>query len=156
MSFKCQRMGLLVLVSEQRTPSVLCTVHWATVKTQLLTIQSTATHLLKDLKMSENRKRKFKEDHVSLEKVCTDKKVNTKVPELSSAKVKHLKPMLGTSKPVDGNQRWALLLLLPSGLSPSQLNFNPKTTQIQAQGTRVVSLFLLPEVHSSLGQGLTF
>ena len=55
--------------------------------------------------MSERKKRKFKEDHVSLEKVCTDKPVNTKVPMLRSAKVRKLQPLLGNAKPTDGNQR---------------------------------------------------
>ena len=55
--------------------------------------------------MSERKKRKFKEDHVSLEKVCTDKPVNTKVPMLPGAKVKKLQPLLGIVKPNDGNQR---------------------------------------------------
>ena len=55
--------------------------------------------------MSENRKRKFKEDHVSLEKVCTTKKVNTKVSNLSNATVRKLEPLLGIARPVEGNQR---------------------------------------------------
>ena len=59
--------------------------------------------------MSEKRKRgkeeKFKEDHISLKKVCTEKQVNTKVPMLSGAKVTKLHPILGNARPVEGNQR---------------------------------------------------
>ena len=60
--------------------------------------------------MSENRKRKFKEDHVSLEKVYTTKPVNTKIPALSNAEVTKLEPVLGNSRPVDGNQRCKFIL----------------------------------------------
>ena len=60
--------------------------------------------------MSENRKRKFKEDHISLDKVSTTKAVNSKVPNLSNAKVRKIEPILGNSRPVDGNQRYKFIL----------------------------------------------
>ena len=55
--------------------------------------------------MSEKRKRKFKEDHISLDKVCTEKNVNTKVPSLGGSKVKKLEPIYGNVRPIDGNTR---------------------------------------------------
>ena len=53
----------------------------------------------------QNRKRKFKKDHMTLDNVITDKPVNTKVPMLAGAKVRKLQPLQDNSGPIAGNQR---------------------------------------------------